>query len=353
MPWTTKPPEGTPLDPANPLTTGLVGIWPFSEGSGTSVADPASGSPGSLIGGASWTTGQWGPAIALDGSTGYVAGPSAATTYPVTIATWAKFAVLPTSQEAVFIALSEPGSLNEFWFAGESGSPGSVRAVVNGNTGSTPASSGPLTLDTAWHHWACVFSDPTHWYFYLDGSLIANATPAADTPAGITTMSVGGFVYNGSNFYGPLNGLVDAPAAWNRALSGAEVASFYANPWQVFLQGPPSPPPTGTPVQPGIEFQFAQPIVATGLTVTVRNLTTSAYVSGTATYNSSTRIASWVASPAAPLLRGTKYLVTITGVTAADGTPQSGPITFSFTPGTAGGIRYMPGGLRRAARLTA
>ena len=61
---------------------------------------------------------------------------------------------------------------------------------------------------------------------------------------------------------------------------------------------------------------------------------------------------SWVASPATPLMRGTKYLVTITGVTATDGTPLSAPIAFSFTPGAAGGIRYMPDGLRRVARLT-
>ena len=69
----------------------------------------------------------------------------------------------------------------------------------------------------------------------------------------------------------------------------------------------------GEPVQPGIEFQFNAAIVASGLTITVQDLTTLAYVTGTTSYNSGTRIASWVASPATPLVRGTKYLVTITG----------------------------------------
>ena len=89
------------------------------------------------------------------------------------------------------------------------------------------------------------------------------------------------------------------------------------------------------------------------MVVTVQDLTTGAMISGTAAYDGSTRLMSWTVSPATPLLRGTKYLATIAGVTATDGTPLPAPITFSFTPGAAGGIRYMPGGLRRVARLTA
>ena len=54
MPWTTKPPEGTTLDPTNPLTTGLVGIWPINEGSG----DPINAASGAAAASntMTWTT---------------------------------------------------------------------------------------------------------------------------------------------------------------------------------------------------------------------------------------------------------------------------------------------------------
>ena len=204
----------------------------------------------------------------------------------------------------------------------------------------------------AWNHVAVTYGGSSV-AAYVNGVAAGSAT--APVSGQFTNVS-GAPIYMGydvpsSNF--GLDGPIDCPAIWDRVLSAGEVASFYANPWQVFLEGPPPPPPTGEPVQPGIEFQFAAAIVATGLTITVQNLTTSAYVTGTTSYNSGTRIASWVASAATPLMRGTKYLVTITGVTATDGTPLPAPITFIFTPGAAGGIRYMPDGLRRmgASRL--
>lgn len=37
IPWTTKPPLGTPIDWSNPLTQGLVGAWAFNEGGGAKV----------------------------------------------------------------------------------------------------------------------------------------------------------------------------------------------------------------------------------------------------------------------------------------------------------------------------
>ena len=64
------------------------------------------------------------------------------------------------------------------------------------------------------------------------------------------------------------------------------------------------PPHAGQTVQVGIEFRFGAAIVATGLTITVEGLTTLAYVTDTSSCNPSTWIASWVASPATPLMRG-------------------------------------------------
>ena len=58
----------------------LIGWWPLNEGSGTSTTDESASNvcarndqTGTLIGGATWTTGRQGAGVAFDGSTGVVA----------------------------------------------------------------------------------------------------------------------------------------------------------------------------------------------------------------------------------------------------------------------------------------
>jgi hypothetical protein len=49
------------------LSNGLVGHWTFDEGSGLTASDSAGGHAGMLLGGATWTTGYIGGALAFDG----------------------------------------------------------------------------------------------------------------------------------------------------------------------------------------------------------------------------------------------------------------------------------------------
>ena len=58
----------------------LIGWWPLNEGSGSSATDDSASTAcarndqtGTLIGGATWTTGRQGAGVAFDGSTGVVA----------------------------------------------------------------------------------------------------------------------------------------------------------------------------------------------------------------------------------------------------------------------------------------
>jgi len=39
IPWTSKPPPGTPIDWSNPLTKGLMGCWPMNEAGGKKLTD--------------------------------------------------------------------------------------------------------------------------------------------------------------------------------------------------------------------------------------------------------------------------------------------------------------------------
>jgi hypothetical protein len=124
-------------------------------------------------------------------------------------------------------------------------------------------------------------------------------TPATTGPISLTVTSANGGVITGS------------PLSYTAAASG--------------------PPPTGTSVIPSISFQFAAAIIATDLTITVTISATSASFPGTTTYNSGTRTATF--TPSSPFVLGTKYLVVVSGATAADGTAMS-PSIFPFTPGT-------------------
>jgi hypothetical protein len=102
----------------------------------------------------------------------------------------------------------------------------------------------------------------------------------------------------------------------------------------------PEPPPTGTSVVPAISFQFTAAIIATDLTITVTISATNASFPGTTTYNSGDLTATF--TPTTPFMLGTKYLVTVSGATAPDGTPMV-PATFPFTPGTLNRARWFTG----------
>jgi hypothetical protein len=106
--------------------------------------------------------------------------------------------------------------------------------------------------------------------------------------------------------------------------------------------------PVSAPVLPALGFLFSSAVTATSLAFVVQNLTTGVTVPGTTTYNASTHLATWTAAAPTPLLRGVKYLVTVSGATAADGTPMV-PVEFPFTLGVPANNRYFAG-LRWARR---
>jgi len=86
----------------------LSGEWRLDETSGTTAADATGGHPGTLSGGASWTAGRTGNAVALDGSTGVMstAGPVARTDGSYTVAAWVRLD--GTGRDA--IAVSQDGA---------------------------------------------------------------------------------------------------------------------------------------------------------------------------------------------------------------------------------------------------
>ena len=87
------------------------------------------------------------------------------------------------------------------------------------------------------------------------------------------------------------------------------------------------PPPTGSWYIQPLCFGFDSAILATDLTIeaTVNSLS----FPGTTSYDSSTYVATF--TPTRPWVAGAKYLLTISGATASDGTPMASQ-TIAFTP---------------------
>ncbi|MFF4624403.1 LamG-like jellyroll fold domain-containing protein [Nonomuraea jabiensis] len=88
----------------------LVGHWTLDEESGLTAADSSGrGTPATLSGGASWTSGWLDGALALDGVNGYAqtGGPAVNTRTGFTVAAWTQLDYLPTRDTA---AVAQPGS---------------------------------------------------------------------------------------------------------------------------------------------------------------------------------------------------------------------------------------------------
>jgi hypothetical protein len=102
-------------------------------------------------------------------------------------------------------------------------------------------------------------------------------------------------------------------------------------------------PPTVTGLISAVGYQFGGAIIATNIAVAVTITATGASVSGTTSYDGTTHAVAF--TPASPFTVGTKYIVTVSGAQASDGSPIPS-VTFPFTPGAAKSTGWF-GGLGR------
>jgi hypothetical protein len=107
-------------------------------------------------------------------------------------------------------------------------------------------------------------------------------------------------------------------------------------------------PPTGSPVAPGVGVQFSAAIIASNLTITATMSATGATFPGTTSYNSTSFVATF--TPTSPFVIGTRYIITISGAEASDGSaiPSS---SFPFTPGVSSNATWFSGLQRPVMQL--
>ncbi|HZL20356.1 MAG TPA: LamG-like jellyroll fold domain-containing protein, partial [Polyangia bacterium] len=169
------------------LASGLLGLWHFDEGAGTTTVDSSgNGNTGTFPGTSpSWTTGYEGNALQLDGVASSVQadlGTWFGGNNTLTAAAWVY--VTPNTNGPVFGVTTVPGG----------GSWNMPFLSINGSTvygwlwqvnGNNPLSA-TVTLN-AWHHLAITY-DPSGSgteQFYVDGSQVATGT-GAYSPSGLT-----------------------------------------------------------------------------------------------------------------------------------------------------------------------
>lgn len=207
-------------------TNGLVGLWKFDEGSGSSVADFVGTNSGS-INGATWTTGRVGTALSFNGSSNYVSASSNTLGTGFTFSAWVNNPA-HTSNELVF-------------------STGNNRALYlrNGSVafydGSAERIFGSAIPANSWQHIAVTY-DGINLRGYLNGS-----QTGADIP--VTLGAYTGNIYAGAWQGGTtyfFSGLLDELRLYNRGLTQTEIFDIY-NDTGAGSTPTPSPTPSPTP----------------------------------------------------------------------------------------------------------
>ena len=206
-----------------PNPSQAISWWP---GDGN-TADVSGGHHGSLEGTATFGSGKVGQAFQFDGS-GWVSVPDnpdwTLGTHDFTIELWAKFDSL-TGLDPLIAHTDGGGPLNKwiFWFNASGhdklqGTP-ALRFMMNeASLSGHDAIVAPWNPVTGqWYHLAVTRSGSTY-KLYINGSLVATDTSPEEIPDPTVPLTIG----RAEAF--TLQGMIDEPAIYNRALTGQEIS---------------------------------------------------------------------------------------------------------------------------------
>lgn len=222
--WPQKPPLGSQLDRSHPLARDLVGYWLLNEGSGNKANDLTGNGNTGTITGAGWGASDRGPALSMDGTSDYVT---------VNIA-------IPENASFTFLCRVNPSTLKDYnyffdlttgtgFYTGPAISDNFRFAYLNTAAGSEFRT---FTKPTEWaaNVWADIVltvscsGTNVSCQLYYNGTLRQTLTDpsgfGADTLGALSVNSAYAFV-----------GIYDTAAWYNRALTAAEVAQLYREPF--------------------------------------------------------------------------------------------------------------------------
>jgi len=208
-----------------PGTPGIDGIaaYPFDENAGTVAADVVGGHDATLVGGASWTAGHSGSALATNGS-GQFADTGAAllnTEGSYSAAAWVRF---NSVGDAFQTAVSQDGGDHSAFYLQYSGADHKLAFSFVGTRALAPSTVEP----NRWYHLVGVRDAAAGTLkLYVDGQLAATRSVClGEASSGHTVIGRGKYGGNPVDF---LDGAVDQVHLYDRALTDAEVSALYTS----------------------------------------------------------------------------------------------------------------------------
>jgi hypothetical protein len=214
---------------ASGVTAGPTMAWDFDENAGASTQDVSGDTnPGALAGGAGWTTGQSGSAVALNGTNQSVESgrPAVHTDQSFTVAAWVYLTDASTYRVAV---AQDGGSASGFYLEYHAALNRWVFLIFSADNVSAPfgqaVSTGAPTLNT-WTHLVGVYDDAADQLrLFVNGVAGGTGSLTADWDAtGPTTVGRG--LYSGA----PVSyfaGAIDRVRLYQRAVTASEVTAVY------------------------------------------------------------------------------------------------------------------------------
>jgi len=219
-----KPQLGRRLDFNHPLSRGLIGCWLMNEGAGEYVGD-LSGNRNIFD---DWTNsptwvGQGIKFVDADNKRIVCNSPSLNLnigTGPYTLVVFAQIDISGINSLLAF------GEYDPFWYVN-----GSEQLLIY-DGGNKTVSSGTVTIGRKQQIVFCRRSTAANDTEYFIDGISAGLTTHEDSISIGATLAIGAS-YDGSGGY-DLDGIVYSVFMWNRALTASEIASLYAEPFQMF-----------------------------------------------------------------------------------------------------------------------
>ncbi|HET6711940.1 LamG-like jellyroll fold domain-containing protein [Amycolatopsis sp.] len=219
---TGAPVAGPSVPPGTPGIDGIA-AYPFDENAGTVAADAVGDHDATLVGGASWTAGKSGSALAVSGA-GQYADTGAAlvnTEGSYSAAAWVRFNAVGDGFQTI---VSQDGPSNSAFFLQYSGQDHRLAMSFVGTRALAPTA----PEANRWYHVAGVRDAASGTLkLYVDGQLAATKSVClGEASTGHTVIGRGKYGGNPVDF---LNGAVDQVHVYDRALSDADVSALYSS----------------------------------------------------------------------------------------------------------------------------
>jgi hypothetical protein len=209
---------------------GLVGYWPFDEGSGKVAKDASgTGNDGQFVNNPKWVNGKFGNALELDGNSSYVAVPDNETlniTSDLTIMAWFNPNDVLTSRRMM-------SKNNSIFVIFDFGDPNSVELLVKPNNDFVESKTKDWKVGE-WYHFAGTFDGKTL-RVYINGELEGENDIGQKIATSNLELWIGADDLGNPDAYFP--GIIDEVRIYNKTLTEAQIKEAMAGPFDVHLRG--------------------------------------------------------------------------------------------------------------------